>query len=154
MHQKNQHRQVVFGSWCLCYKALTTVGKVKLQQRTYLNKVQPENTNLSGSITVHLNSCLFCLDSTALLMFSQQHLYFFVKSKPVKQVSRTGILPSMVSVVLELPMSISLSLQLRRRTGSPDRSFLCHPFFILILNEMFSVNYAQSLKAIKPTPCV
>ena len=103
---------------------------------------QPENTNLRGSITVPLTSCLFCLDSTALLMFSQQHLYFFVKSKPVKQVSRTGILPSMVSVVLELPMSISLSLSLRRRTGSPDRSFLCHPFFILILNEMFSVNYA------------
>ena len=71
---------------------------------------QPENTNLRGSITVPLTSCLFCLDSTALLMFSQQHLYFFVKSKPVKQVSRTGILPSMVSVVLELPMSISLSL--------------------------------------------
>ena len=31
-------------------------------------KVFPENTNLRGSIILQLTSCLFCLDSSALLM--------------------------------------------------------------------------------------
>ena len=30
-----------------------------------------------GSITVHLTSCLFCLDSAALLMMNEQQFYLF-----------------------------------------------------------------------------
>ena len=64
------------------------------------HQVQAENTNLSESIIVQLTSCLFCMDSAALLMFSQQQLYLFVESKPVKQdVSHTVILPPVVSVL-------------------------------------------------------
>ena len=37
----------------------------------------PENTNLRGSITVRVTSCLFCLDSAALLMFDEQQFYLF-----------------------------------------------------------------------------
>ena len=33
-------------------------------------KLHPQNTNLSGSITVWMASCLFCLDSAALLMLN------------------------------------------------------------------------------------
>ena len=32
-----------------------------------------DNTNLRGSITVRLTSCLFCLDSAALLLLNEQH---------------------------------------------------------------------------------
>ena len=36
----------------------------------HLKAELPENTNLRGSITVWLTSCLFCLDSAALLMLN------------------------------------------------------------------------------------
>ena len=32
---------------------------------------------IRGSITVHLTSCLTCLDSAALLMLNKQQIYFF-----------------------------------------------------------------------------
>ena len=41
---------------------------------------KPENTNLRGSITVRLTSCLFCLDSAALLMLSYLATAFLVRS--------------------------------------------------------------------------
>ena len=34
-----------------------------------------DNTNLRGSITVRLTSCLFCLDSAALLLLNEQQFY-------------------------------------------------------------------------------
>ena len=37
-----------------------------------------ENTNLRGSITVHLTSYLFCLDSVANLKLNWHQLYLFV----------------------------------------------------------------------------
>ena len=66
-------------------------------------KLKSENTR--GSITVQLNSCLFCLGfyfawhSDALLMLNEQQFTCLVKSKPVKQeVSLAVILPPMASV--------------------------------------------------------
>ena len=58
------------------------------------------NTNLKGSITEWLTSCLFCLGSAALLMLNEQQFYLFGQI----QTSQTGgqqyvILPPMVSVV-------------------------------------------------------
>ena len=38
-------------------------------------KTHPWNTNFKGSIAVWLTSCLFCLDSAALLMLNKQHFY-------------------------------------------------------------------------------
>ena len=37
--------------------------------------IMAEKTNLRGSITVRLTSCLFCLDSAALLMLNWQKIY-------------------------------------------------------------------------------
>ena len=42
-----------------------------------LSSIKPENTNLRGSITVRPTSCLFCLDSAALLMLNSHQLYLF-----------------------------------------------------------------------------
>ena len=39
--------------------------------------IDGENANLRGSITVWLTSCLFCLDSAALLMLHLQKFYLF-----------------------------------------------------------------------------
>ena len=39
--------------------------------------VRAESTNLRGSITVWLNSCLFCFKLAALLMLNEQQFYFF-----------------------------------------------------------------------------
>ena len=36
-----------------------------------------EKTNLRGNITVWLTSCLFCLDSVALLILNEHQLYLF-----------------------------------------------------------------------------
>ena len=58
-----------------------------------------EKTNLRGNITVWLTSCLFCLDSVALLILNEHQLYL-MKYEPVKQeVRRTLILPPMVNVL-------------------------------------------------------
>ena len=46
----------------------------------------PEDTNLRGSITVQLSSCLFCLDSVALLMLNLHQLYLVGQIK----ISQTG----------------------------------------------------------------
>ena len=47
--------------------------------------VSREN-QLKGSIIVQLNSCLFCLNSAALLMFNDQQFYLFSQF----QTSKTG----------------------------------------------------------------
>ena len=45
-----------------------------------------ENTNIRGSINVRLTSCLFCLDSAALLKLNEQQIYLFRQI----QTSQTG----------------------------------------------------------------
>ena len=45
-------------------------GLPKRPPQSHLPSELPENTNLRGSITVWLTSCLFCLDSAALLMLN------------------------------------------------------------------------------------
>ena len=50
---------------------------------TNLTLAPPENTHRRGCITVQLTSCLFCMDSAALLMFNLQHICL-VKSNLVK----------------------------------------------------------------------
>ena len=60
-----------------------------------------ENTNIRGSITVQLTSCLFCLDSAALLMLNEQQFFLLGQT----QTSSTGgqrysdTLPLKVSVL-------------------------------------------------------
>ena len=74
------------------YQSLPTfVNMTSLLIATRLNKVchWPENTNLRGSITVCLTSCLFCLDSAALFMLNDQQFYLFGQIKT----SQTGGLP-------------------------------------------------------------
>ena len=57
-----------------------------------------------GSITVRLTSCLFCLDSTALIMLKRNGLTCIVKSDPVKQgVSLTSPCKSYPLSALVLP---------------------------------------------------
>ena len=48
------------------------------------------NTNLRGSITVRRNTCLFCLDSAALIMLKLQQLYLLCQI----QTSHTGGQPN------------------------------------------------------------
>ena len=69
--------------------------------RRWQEKGKPDNTyHRGGSISVQLTSCLFCLDSAALLMLNRKSFTCSVLSKPVKQeVSRTQILPPMVRVL-------------------------------------------------------
>ena len=55
--------------------------------RSYSLRLPPKNTNLRGSITVLLTSCLFCLDSAALLMLNEQQIYLFGQI----QTSQTGV---------------------------------------------------------------
>ena len=42
----------------------------------------PENTNIRGNITVRLTSCLFCLDSAALLLLNWHQSALLVWSNP------------------------------------------------------------------------
>ena len=46
----------------------------------------PENTTLQEGITVQLTSCLFCLDSAALLILNEQQIYLYGQI----QTSQTG----------------------------------------------------------------
>ena len=46
------------------------IVKPKTHQEGELVRDWPKNTNLRGSITVHLTSCLFCVYSAALLMLN------------------------------------------------------------------------------------
>ena len=53
---------------------------------SYLGTKKPENTDIRGSITQYPTSCLFCLDSSALLMVNEQKFYLFGQI----QTSQTG----------------------------------------------------------------
>ena len=55
-------------------------------EQLMFTKVTAENTHHKGSITVHLTSCLFSLDSATLLMLNEQLFYLFDKI----QTSQTG----------------------------------------------------------------
>ena len=63
-------------SGCSVLRTLSYIKQVS--QRTLIYFV-------SGSITVQLTSCLFCLDSAALLMLISNIFTCLVQSKPVKQ---------------------------------------------------------------------
>ena len=54
-----------------------------------MTRVGGEIINLSGSITVWLTSCLFCLDSAALLVLNEQQFKLFGQI----QISQTGSQP-------------------------------------------------------------
>ena len=51
-----------------------------------MNSYPEYHTNLRESITVPLSSCLFCLDSAALLMLNEKQFYLFGQI----QTSQTG----------------------------------------------------------------
>ena len=55
--------------------------------REHNNELQSVNTNLRGDITVPLTSCLFCLDSLALLMLNEQQFDMFDQI----QTTQTGL---------------------------------------------------------------
>ena len=61
---------------CSCCRKVTTLSTVLTRYNPCpeVNNliVQAEGTNLRGSITAWLTSCLFCLDSAALLMLNEQ----------------------------------------------------------------------------------